>query len=189
MRTTPSGGSAAWGKARECYWHWEKPLRDPFPTPLNRAHCPKEGDSYTCPTSCTCGRSVGTVEEWGPRAGPLHAFFVQPQAVGVLSLAAGLDPWRQSERRRPPPPREQPSGQATLHCSAPSLSFPGPKRHRPTPTDNFSLARKSPEQVGGGERLREETPGSPAVRVALFTREAEEARPAGRWRRRGRGMK
>lgn len=56
------------------------------------------------------------------------------------------------------------------------------------PLTNFIPARKVQNNLsaGSGNGWRPRAAG--AVRVALFTREAEGARPAGRWRRRGRGQ-
>lgn len=122
---------------------------------LKRASCPKEGVPTLVAAVSLMSRDWAggwiPCERWGPRAGPPCAFFVQaPRGWGYSA--------QQYERCGPPTRCKQWSGRAVPRCRAPSLSFPGLTGHRPAPIDNFFPARKSPEQLGSRERLREETP-------------------------------
>lgn len=93
---------------------------------------------------------MGTVEQLGPRAGPLRAFFVQPLAVGGLSPAARLDPWRQSERRCPSTRVSSRQGRqpsTALHRASVSPDPRGASQH---PLTTFFLPRKVQNKLGAG---------------------------------------
>lgn len=65
-------------------------------------------------------------------------------------------------------------------ASAPNLSFPRPRGHRPAPLTSFFQRGKVQNKPGAESRPGRRPRATGAVRVALFTREAEEARPAGK---------
>lgn len=91
------------------------------------------------------------------------------KAQGRASTLLCAGPWggrtqssggaRSLETVQPTRPRGQRSRPAAPRCPAPNLSFPKPTGDPPAPLTTFFPARKSTEQLGGGERLREETPG------------------------------
>lgn len=182
---TPASALLPPGWGRGGSWLWEKlQSLPPLPTPLERASSAK-GDSKTCRPGFTCvgrlGKSVDTVGEWG-RDRASGTFFVQASGGG------GLGSRRQWGRCGPSTAASRGQGgppHAARHRASVS---PDPRGTGQRPRTTFFLREKVPNNLGAeSSRGRRPRAGGGAVRVALFTREAEEARPAGRWRRRGRG--
>lgn len=152
-----------------------------FQLPLKKASCPKERNpTLVAALSLMSGEGQERWDGWGPRQGLRAPSLSRPLGVGVLSPAAG--------EVRPTHPRQaevRASG-PTLLCTEPQFPWThGGTGRRPMTT--FFLPGKVQNNLGAGSGCGRRPRAAGAVRVALFTREAEEARPAGRWRRRGRG--
>lgn len=89
----------------------------------------------------------------------LLAFFVQTPGGGWTQPSSGARPLETVGEMQPTRPRraEVRAGSSMLLCTEPQ----SPQTHGAPASapDNTFPARKSPEQLGGGELLREETPG------------------------------